>query len=381
MKLFEYNGKAIFKEHGLPVPQGYLAKTPEEAADAQKKIGKKCVIKAQILSGGRGKAGGVKFASTPDEAKEAAASILGIELKDLTVNKVYVEEAADIARELYLSIMMDTAAKDNYVVLSASGGVEIESNTDTIVRMPIGWKLEMERYEVRTLMYKAGLDVKYEEELYNIITKAIEVFKAVNATLVEINPLVITGEDKMIACDAKINIDNNIIPYNEEIQAIIKSDPVAWESELFKLENDFDYLDLDPDGAIGILSTGAGLTMAMVDKMKMANINPVNFIDIRTGGFRGSTQRLEIALDKITGNPNCKVILVNVFAGITDLNEFAGLLLKALQIKKVSLPVVIRLEGNNLDAAKETLKGGGYDVINSLDEAIDKAVEIAGGAK
>lgn len=379
MKLFEYNGKEIFRKHGLPVPNSKVASTVEEAVAAQAEIGKKCVIKAQILSGGRGKAGGVKFASNEAETREAAGAILGIKLKDLQVNKVLVEECADIRRELYMSVMMDTEHKDVVVIMSASGGMEIENNADTLVKMSIGWQCKFEQFDVRNLLYKAGLETKYTDQISNILTKMVEVFKAYHATLVEINPLVITGEDKIIACDAKMNIDNNIIPYNEEIQAIIRSDPESWASELFKLENEFDYLDLDENGEIGLLSTGAGLTMAVVDKLKAAGASPCNFIDIRTGGFKGSTARLETALHHILAAKNVKVILVNVFGGITDLNEFAGLLVKALQKVEVKLPVVVRLQGNNFEAADETLKAAGYKAIESLDEAADEAIKHIGG--
>lgn len=376
MKLFEYKGKEIFREYGIPVPDGSVAKDVQEAIGILQNLKHGAVVKAQILSGGRGKAGGVLFADTPEEMEKSVNSILGSKLKNLNVSSVLVEEKVNIQKELYLSITLNSETRDVLLVMSAEGGVEIESNADSIVTLSLGSCLNIQKYQIRNLLYKLQLPVVYTDQVLAIVEKIADIFRDYHATLVEINPLVITDDGRIIACDAKMNIDNNIIPYDEKVQDIIHSDPESYSSEYFKLENGFDYLELDESGAIGLLSTGAGLTMAVVDKLIAAGISPINFIDIRTGGFRGSTKRLEVALERILKSPNAKVILVNVFGGITDLNEFATLLLQALKKLNIKLPVVIRLEGNNFEMANETLKAAGMSAINSLDEAIDMAIEL-----
>jgi succinyl-CoA synthetase beta subunit len=378
MKLHEYISKQIFAKYGVPVPQGKVAATPKEAGKIAKKLGGRVVIKAQVLVGGRGKAGGVKVVKTAKQAEAAAKDILGMTIKGLPVRKVLVDPAVDIASEIYLGITNDRAARQPVVIASAAGGVDIEEvaakTPEKIVRVHVNPLLGLQDYNIRDLAIGIELDRKHWQDFHEICKGLWEAYKANDATLAEINPLVITGEDEMLAIDGKMLIDDNALYRHKELEALRDLDaeaPAEVEARKFGLT----YIQLD--GTIGCMVNGAGLAMATMDIIKLFGGEPANFLDIGGGA---DAEKVAAALRIILQDKNVKVVLFNIFGGITRGDEVARGILEALKQVKTKVPMVIRLVGTNAAEGRELLANAKMITAETLAEAAKKAIKAAQGA-
>lgn len=379
MKLHEYISKQIFAKYGVPVPQGKVAATPKEAGKIAKKQGGRVVIKAQVLVGGRGKAGGVKVVKTAKEAETAAKEILGMTIKGLPVRKVLVDPAVDIATEIYLGITNDRAARQPVMIASAAGGVDIEEvaakTPEKIIRVHVNPLLGLQDYNIRDLAIGIELDRKHWRDFHEIAKGLWEAYKASDATLAEINPLVITGKDEMLALDGKMLIDDNAIYRQEQLAELRDLDaeaPAEVEARKFGLT----YIQLD--GEIGCMVNGAGLAMATMDIIKLFGGEPANFLDI--GGGAGA-DKVAAALRIILADKNVKAVLFNIFGGITRGDEVARGILEALDQIKTKVPMVIRLVGTNAVEGRALLAEANMITAETLAEAAKKAVKAAHGAK
>jgi len=378
MKLHEYISKQIFAKYGVPVPQGKVAVNPKEAGKIAKKLGGRVVIKAQVLVGGRGKAGGVKVVKTAKQAEAAAKEILGMTIKGLPVRKVLVDPAVDIATEIYLGITNDRAARQPVMIASAAGGMDIEEvaakTPEKIIRVHVNPMLGLQDYNIRDLAIGIELDRKHWRDFHEIAKGLWEAYKASDATLAEINPLVITGKDEMLALDGKMLIDDNAIYRQEQLAELRDLDaeaPAEVEARKFGLT----YIQLD--GEIGCMVNGAGLAMATMDIIKLFGGEPANFLDI--GGGAGA-DKVAAALRIILQDKNVKVVLFNIFGGITRGDEVARGILEALDQIKTKVPMVIRLVGTNAAEGRALLAEANMITAETLAEAAKKAVKAAQGA-
>ena len=345
MDLYEYQGKQLFAGHGIPVPSGQVAETPEEARAAAESIGGRVVVKAQVQVGGRGKAGGIKVADTPDEAEARARDILGMDIKGHTVHRVWIEAASEIAKEYYASVTFDRGEKKPLVMLSAAGGVDIEEvaaeRPDELARLHIDPLTGFQQHHGRWLIYHSGIDVEAQKGVLDILTKLYAAFVDLDATLLEINPLILTADGRVIALDAKVTIDNNALYRHPDVAALqesVTSDP----QERLAQEKGVTYVKLDGD--VGILGNGAGLVMSTLDVVALAGGRPANFLDAG-GGSRAD--EVVAALEVLLSDPKVKSLLVNIFGGITRCDEVAEGLLTALDRLGTTLPIVVRLDGTN----------------------------------
>ncbi len=367
MKLFEYMGKEIFARNGINIPPGRVAGSSQEAALIAAELGE-VVIKSQVLSGGRGKAGGIKFANSPEEAGKYADELFGADLKGLKIEKILVEKKIKIDQELYLSITLDGARKRPVLIASASGGMDIEEvPPEQIVKKHIDPEVGILPHFCRETARRLGLTGPLAQQAADIITKVYQVFKKYDCELVEINPLVISGE-QLIAADSKINIDD------EARFRFPEGTPVVEErTALEKKAHDIGISYVELDGNIAVMANGAGITMATLDIIQHFGGNPRNFMDAGGGAdLEATAQALEIL---ISTNP--KVILVNIFGGITRCDEVARAFAKVKNSMGIPVPVVIRLSGTNEDEGIAILKEIGIDSYNNIREAAAKAVEIA----
>ncbi len=379
MKLHEYISKQIFAEYGVPVPQGKVAATPKEAGKIAKKLGGRVVIKAQVLVGGRGKAGGVKLAKGAKEAEAAAKAILGMEIKGLPVNKVLVDPAVDIASEIYLGITNDRAARQPVIIASAAGGVDIEEVARTapekIIRVHINPLLGAQDYNIRDLSIGIELDRKHWAAFHKITKGLWEAFHANDATLAEINPLVITGDGQLLALDGKMVIDDNALnrhPDLAELRDLTAEEPAELEAR----KNGLTYIKLD--GEIGCMVNGAGLAMATMDIIKLFGGQPANFLDI--GGGAGA-EKVAAAMRIIVSDKNVKAVLFNIFGGITRGDEVARGILEAMKEVKPTVPMVIRLVGTNAAEGRALLAEANMITAETLAGAAQEAVQAAKGNK
>jgi succinyl-CoA synthetase beta subunit len=382
LNLHEYQSKFRFADFGIPIPRGEVAATPEEARAIALKIGGPVVIKAQVLTGGRGKAGGVKLAHTPEEAAQHARDILGMNIKGLAVRRVLVDPAADIAAEIYLGVTNDRAARRPLMMASSEGGVEIEevaaSTPEKITRVHIDPFLGMHDFQVRELALAIGLDREHWRAFGKIAKGLYQCAAASDATLAEINPLVITGAGELLAVDGKMVIDDNALYRHPDIADMrdIDAEP---EAETRAREAGLSYIQLD--GEIGCMVNGAGLAMATMDMTKLFGGSPANFLDIG-GGARAD--KVSAALNIIISDPNVKAILLNIFGGITRCDEVARGLLEVLDAEPIDLPIVVRLVGTNEKEGRELIDGAALPNMQSaatLAEAAKKAVSAANATK
>jgi succinyl-CoA synthetase beta subunit len=378
MKLHEYDSKRIFAQYGVPVPRGKIAKTPKEAAAIAKKLGGPVVVKAQVLVGGRGKAGGVKVVKTPKQAEAAAKAILGMDIKGLPVRKVLVDPAAAIASEIYLGITNDRAARQPVMIASAAGGVDIEevakTNPEKIIRVHVNPLLGLQDYNIRDLAIGIELDRKHWAEFHTICKGLWEAYKNSDATLAEINPLIITKDEKLMALDGKMLIDDNAIyrqPKIAKLRDLDEETPAEVQARKFGLT----YIQLD--GEIGCMVNGAGLAMATMDIIKLFGGEPANFLDI--GGGAGA-EKVAAALRIILGDKNVKAVLFNIFGGITRGDEVAKGILEALKQVKTKVPMVVRLAGTNAAEGRALLANANMITAETLAEAAQKAVAAAKGS-
>ena len=375
LKLQEYRSKEILAQYGVPLQAGQTATTPDEAAAAARTIARPVVIKAQVLVGGRGKAGGVKLADTPEQAAEAAASILGMTIKDITVRTVLVAPAASIAKEFYLGLILDRAAKAITVIASAEGGVEIEETARThpeaILRLRLHPLIGLQEHNIRRVGYFLGIPTDLRREFRQLLRGLHDAFVGTDADLAEINPLAITQEGRLTALDAKIVLDDSGLarhPDLELMRDLNEEDP----SETAAREAGINFIKLD--GSIGCMVNGAGLAMTTMDLVKLAGGEPANFLDIGGGA---KADKVAAAFRIILDDPNVKAILINIFGGITRGDEVARGIVEARATLTREVPMVVRIVGTNAAEAAPILAEANLITADSLDEAAGKAVRAA----
>ncbi|HHB91086.1 MAG TPA: ADP-forming succinate--CoA ligase subunit beta [Anaerolineae bacterium] len=377
MKLHEYQAKRIFAKYGVPIPEGDVATTPEEARAIAERIGGPVVVKAQVLVGGRGKAGGVKLARTPAEAEEKARAILGMTIKGLTVKKVLVDPAADIQDEIYLGMIIDRARQRVVMMASSEGGVDIEevaaTKPEAIKKVLIDPFLGMRSYQAVEIASGIGLEKSQFRQFIKIATGLYQAFVDSDAELAEINPLVVQGDGSLLAVDGKMVLDDNGLMRHPDLAAmrdLDEEDP----AETAAREAGLSYIKLD--GEIGCMVNGAGLAMATMDIVKHYGGEPANFLDIGGGA---NAAKVAAALRIILGDPNVKAVLVNIFGGITRCDEVAKGLLQAIEEVKPDVPFVIRLVGTNEEEGRALLAEANFPTARTLAEAAQMAVAAARG--
>jgi succinyl-CoA synthetase beta subunit len=380
MNLHEYQAKELFQRAGIPVAPGIVATTPAEARAAAQRIGGAVVVKAQVHSGGRGKAGGVKLANTPEEAEEKARAILALSIQGLPVRKVLVTSAVDIASETYAAILVDRALKQPILMLSAAGGVDIEetahTNPDAILKLPIDLTTGLLPWQARAAVGKIGKTGKEALAMADILVRLYQAFWDEDASLAEINPLVITKEGEALALDAKMSIDDSALFRHDDLEAM-RDTADETPGSILARQKGLSYVPLEGD--IGCIVNGAGLAMATMDLVKFYGGQPANFLDI---GGSSNPEKVVAALQIITGDSTVKAILFNIFGGITRCDDVARGILAALDRLTIDVPLVIRLTGTNEDLAREILAERGLTATTSMDEGVKAAIAAAqGGAR
>ena len=379
MNIHEYQAKEIFRKFGVPIPPGEVARTPEEAEAIARKFGGTVVVKAQVHAGGRGKAGGVKLAKSPEEARKVAGEILKLRIKDLPVEKVLVTPAADISSEAYVGIIVDRATKKAVFMVSPAGGIDIEEvaakTPGKIVRHPVDPRYGLQSYETMDLAFFLYDDVKQARAAAKILQQLYAAFAASGASLAEINPLVTTPAGDVVALDAKMVIDDNELDRRPDIAAL-RDESAEAPSEVLARNANLTFIKLD--GNVGCVVNGAGLAMATMDLVKYYGGDPANFLDI---GGSSNPEKVVNALRIITSDPNVKAILFNIFGGITRTDDVANGIVTAIKESPLKVPLVIRLTGTNEEIAVKILTENGLAAMTDMDEAVKKAVALATGGK
>lgn len=379
MNIHEYQAKEIFKEFGVPVPDGKVATTPAEAEAIAREYGVPVMVKAQVHVGGRGKAGGVKFCKTPADAQEKATAILGMQIKGLTVEKVLVTVAADIGSEAYVGIIVDRKRKKPVFMVSAAGGIDIEQvaaqTPEKILYLPVDTRYGLRAYEAMRMGFFLYSDVKLAKQAAKIMQQLYRAFMASGCSLAEINPLVATPTGECIAVDGKMVIDDNELDRHAEIEALRDVSSEA-PSEVDARNNSLTFIKLD--GNVGCVVNGAGLAMATMDLVKYYGGEPANFLDI---GGSSNPEKVVNALRIITADANVKCILFNIFGGITRTDDVANGVVTATKANPLKVPIVIRLTGTNEEIAMKILTDNGFTASADMDEAVIKAVKLAKGGQ
>jgi succinyl-CoA synthetase beta subunit len=383
MKLHEYQAKQILSEFGVPTPQGEVVSTPADAKAVAEQLGKPVVVKAQVLMGGRGKAGGIKLANTPDDAANAAESILGKRLvspqnpQGLVAEKVLVEEAVEIAREYYIGITIDRTLQRNVLMVSTQGGMDIEEvaaqNPDAIATVAIDPLLGLTDYAAREVLYAAGIPQEQIRPLSALLHGLYRAYIAVDANLAEINPCAVLADGRIIAADAKITIDENAL-YRQKSLAELHDESLDDPIEAEASRRGIAYVRLGGD--IGVIGNGAGLVMCTVDEVARAGGRAANFLDIGGGA---KADRVRQAVELVLMDPNVKGLLFNIFGGITRGDEVARGMLEAFETLQVNIPVVVRLAGTHADEGRAMLQGTPLIPAETMQEAARKIVELARG--
>ena len=388
MDLFEYQAKDLFAKHGVPVLPGSVAETPEEARAAAERIGAPVVVKAQVKTGGRGKAGGVKLAGTPEEAAERAAAILGMDIKGHTVHKVLVTEASDIAEEYYFSFLLDRANRTFLAMASHEGGMEIEQvaveKPEALARVPVDALAGVDAATAREILVRGGFPAEILDRAVEVAVALWQVFVAEDATLVEVNPLVKTPDGRVVALDGKVTLDENADfrqPGHAAYEDRHATDPLEQRAK----EKNLNYVKLD--GEVGIIGNGAGLVMSTLDVVAYAGerhggVKPANFLDIGGGA---SAEVMANGLEIILSDPSVHSVFVNVFGGITACDEVADGIVQAIQLlssrgERVTHPLVVRLDGNNAEVGRRILTDAALphlEQVDTMDGAADRAAELA----
>lgn len=375
MKLHEYQSKAIFADQGVPIPRGRVASTSLEAKSICQELGTRVVVKAQVLVGGRGKAGGVRLANSPEEAEDLATQILRMKIKDLPVRKVLVDEAVEPITEIYLGVTNDRGANCPVLIASSEGGIEIEevarTDPEKIVKIFVNPLLGLQEFQARYLVSAIELPKEHWRDFINISLGLFNAYRKTDASLAEINPLVITEDNRLLALDGKVVLDDNALfrhPNLEEMRDLDEEAPTEREARKYGLA----YVKLD--GNIGCMVNGAGLAMASMDVIKLSGGEPANFLDI--GGGAGA-EKVSAGLRMILTDPSVKVVLINVFGGITRCDEVARGILTAIAEEKPEVPMVVRLVGTNEEEGKRLLSKADLITVSSLIEASKIAVSTA----
>jgi len=386
MNLHEYQSKQLFARYGITVPQGLVAATPAEAAEAARRIGgSKWVVKAQVHAGGRGKAGGVKLVDSPEAAAKAAEGMLGQRLKTrqtgaegLPINQVFVEEGSKIARELYLSLVLNRDKGHVAFIASAAGGMDIEEvaahTPEKIIRVNVHPAAGLQPSQCRVLAYGLGLQGKHVDEFAGIAQALYRLYLERDASLVEVNPLIVTADDRLVALDAKINIEDNALFRQKEL-AGWRDPSQEDEMERAASEHELNYVSLDGD--IACMVNGAGLAMATMDLIKLHGGAPANFLDVGGGATR---ERVTEAFNLILSNKNVRAILVNIFGGIVRCDMIAEGIIHAVEDVGVRVPVVVRIEGTNAEKGRQLLTKSGLAIIPATD-LTDAAKKVVAAAK
>ncbi len=385
MDLYEYQARDLFEAHGVPVLPGIVAETPEDAKAAAEKLGGVTVVKAQVKVGGRGKAGGVKVAKTADEAYEYAKEILGMDIKGHTVHQVMIAAGADIKEEYYFSILLDRANRTYLAMASVEGGMDIEQlaeeRPEDLARVEVSPTTGINREVAEKIAAEAKFDTAMQSDVADVLVKLGEAFVKEDATLVEVNPLVLTGEGKLIALDAKVTVDDNAEfrqPGHAELVDERTENPLEAKAEAKGLN----YVKLD--GSVGVIGNGAGLVMSTLDVVayageKHGNVKPANFLDIGGGA---DAQVMADGLDVILGDEQVHSVFVNVFGGITACDQVANGIVQALNIlgDSAKKPLVVRLDGNKVDEGRAILAEANHPLVTiaaTMDEGADKAAQLA----
>jgi len=381
--LFEYQARDMFEAHGVPVLQGLIADTPEQAAEAAAKIGGTVVVKAQVKAGGRGKAGGVKLAHNPEEAKAAAEAILKLTIKDLPVNRVMIAEGAQIDKEYYFSVLLDRSNRTFLALCSVEGGMEIEQlaeeRPDALAKIAIDAIQGIDLAKALEIAKAGGFSDEIAAKVAPVFVKLYDVFVKEDATLVEVNPLILSKSGEIVALDGKVSLDDNAeFRHERESMERDQLDPLEAKAK----ESDLNYVKLD--GEVGIIGNGAGLVMSTLDVVAYAGerhggVKPANFLDIGGGA---SAEVMAAGLDVILGDPQVKSVFVNVFGGITACDAVANGIVGALATlgSAATKPLVVRLDGNNVIEGRKILADANHPlvtVVDTMDEAADKAAELA----
>lgn len=373
MKLYEYEAKQLFSLYNIPVPEYGLARTPEEAREITERLGGKSVLKAQVLVAGRGKAGGIKFAESPQEAYELAKELLGMEIKGEKVNSLLISKIVSIDRELYLSIVIDRSVGAASILASSEGGIDIEElaakSPEKIIRVYVDPLVGLKPYHVRRITESINLSDEQKKVLQDIILSLYRLFVEFDCELAEINPLAVDKEGKLVPVDAKVIIDDNALFRRKEFAERVSAELSEFELEAKKYG--FSYVELDGD--IGIIGNGAGLTMATMDVVKLYGGKPANFLDIG-GGARADV--VEKAASLLLKHPKVKVLLVNVLGGITRCDEVAKGLVNALKLYGKDKKLVVRLMGTNEEEGKRILSDAGISAFDSMEDAAKNAVSL-----
>jgi succinyl-CoA synthetase beta subunit len=378
LDLYEYQGKELLRKYGLETLPGIVAETPEEARQAAQELGGTVAVKAQVLTGGRGKAGGIKVVKSPEEAESAARQILGMDIRGHTVRRVLIEGGADIEREMYLSVTVDRGAKKPLILFSTEGGVDIEevaeTNPEAIVRLHVDPLLGLLPYQVREVVFSAGLEGDAARGVGRTLTNLFRAFEESDASLVEINPLVITADGRVLTLDAKVTVDNSSLYRHKdiaELHDVEAADPQEQRAQEVGLQ----YVKLDGD--VGILGNGAGLVMSTLDVVAQAGGEPANFCDVGGGA---DAEKISTALDIVTSNEQVRSVLFNIFGGITRGDEVARGLLSAIEKSTIELPIVVRLDGTNAEEGRQILAENTPENVVTEETMLDaarRAVELA----
>ncbi len=385
MDLYEYQARDMFERHGVPVLAGIIADTPEQAQAAAEKIGGLTVVKAQVKTGGRGKAGGVKVAPTPADALTAAHAILGLDIKGHVVRRVMVAAGADIDQEFYFSVLLDRANRNYLVLCSYEGGMDIEQlaeeRPDALARIAINPATGITLAKAKEIAQAAHFPAELVDRVAPVFVKLYEVFTAEDATLVEVNPLVLTKSGDVIALDGKVSLDENAEfrqPHHAELADSASADPLEEKAKA----HDLNYVKLD--GEVGVIGNGAGLVMSTLDVVayageKHGGVKPANFLDIGGGA---SAEVMAAGLDVILGDPQVKSVFVNVFGGITACDAVANGIVQALAMigDQATKPLVVRLDGNSVEKGREILAAANHPLVtlaSTMDEGADMAASLA----
>jgi succinyl-CoA synthetase beta subunit len=377
--LYEYQGKELFKRFGIPVSEGRLATTPEEARAAAEELGGQVVVKAQVLTGGRGKAGGIKLADGPDDAEEKARAILGLDIRGHVVRRLWIERASDIEKEYYLSLTFDRGAKQPLWMFTTQGGIDIEevaeTNPDALVRLHVDPLEGFQPWQARRLVYGAGVDDPSEQkQIVALVGKLYDAFVGSDAMLCEVNPLIVTPEGEVRALDSKFTVDDNALYKHPDIAEMRDLEAVPAEERAARAKG-VTYVKLD--GEVGILGNGAGLVMSTLDVVAQAGGRPANFCDLGGGG---DAEGVVDALEIITADPQVRSILFNIFGGITRCDEVARGILAALERIEIPQPIVVRLDGTNAEEGRRLLEEAAppnLHVEPTMLDAARRAVELS----